>query len=266
MFQKESLKTQQPNQLPLLSYVSPKWVKLIKYLFTRQTSNYLLSIGRRETGKTDMNLLIFETLYYLGYRNFATNIKIYSSYFPIEHISNAEDLEEWAENVKGFKFYILDEYGKAFKRRSPMAKINLEIIEKLQTLRKYKLSLLTITIAEKFIDAAGLGADVLDGVFFKPQFKNPKIAIYFDNIEDLRFELNDIPRTRIRFDTWDIAPFKLKRPLEKPKFKDKDLTVLWDYAHGRTAKEIGLQTTQIIRIVKKFLKDKLEGDSYALQD
>ena len=250
----------------LETYISWRFIEFIKYIFKRQTSNYFLTLGRRGTGKTDMNLLILEVLNFLGYENFASNIQIKESYFPINHISNMVDLEDWASNTPGSKTYVLDEYGKAFNRRKPMSKINLEIIDKLQILRKYKLNLLAVTIDTKYIDKTGLGADVLDGIFRKPYFNNQKIALYHDNLQNLHERIKNIQRSRVHFNTWDVAPFTLSKPTGKPKYKDKTMEILWDWSHGKTYKDLGVHPQQINRLTRKFIKDSLEEANHTSQD
>lgn len=194
-------------------------------------------------------------------KHFATNIKIYDSSFPIEPISNLESLTEWASEKRGKKVYILDEAGRAFKRRKPMSAINVEIIDKLQILRKFKLSLLFSVPAESYLDKASFGSDVLDGVFKKLSYKNPKIALYRDMLEDFSLRLWQIPATLIKFDTWDSAPFDLKSKTHKPKFKDKDLNYLWDYANNTKLADLGLHREEWRRILKKFLKESLKERS-----
>jgi len=236
--------------------------KLIKYLFTRGTSAFLIIFGRRNTGKTDFSLLISEIVNNHGIiKQFSTNIKIYNSQFDIMHITNLEDLTSWAKNTEGKKLFIFDEFGKAMRRRSPMSSLNIELIDNFQILRKYKLSIIAITINEKYCDNAALGDDVLDGVFVKPFYKNQKIAYYSDLLEFFSKTITNIPRTSIQFDTWDVAPFKKDSPVIKPKFKEEHLNVLWEWSHGKTARELGLSRMQIHRLSTKYVKEVLERES-----
>lgn len=241
--------------------------RLIIYLFTRQTSAFVIILGRRDTGKTNFALLLTEILHKTGqFKHFASNIRIYENTINMQHITNLPDLTEWAEINSGKKLYILDEAGKAFRRRTPMAKLNIELMDKLQILRKYKLSFIFVTPHEKYIDGASLGSDVLDGVFLKPYFKNRKIALYEDKLETFDFTLRDIPATSIKYDTWDIAPFTLKRPIEKPDFKDSTLSALWEWSHGKTIKDLGLHSQQLNRMTRSFVKDVLEKSYHKSQD
>lgn len=243
--------------------LSPKFLNLIKYLWQRGVSKdsvFIVVFGRRGTGKTDFSLLLCEILYTLGIiQHFATNIKIYSSPFPIEHINNLEDLTLWAETHSGRKMFILDEAGRSMPRRSPMSKMNVEILKKLQIIRKYKLSLQFVTPNEIFIDSATLGSDLLDGVFLKPNFKNQKILLYVDQLEGFRLSVYGIPPTSIKFDTWDSADFTLKRLIINPLFSDQDHALLWRWANGETLKEIDVHPEAFRRINRKFLREHLKN-------
>jgi len=237
-------------------------VKLIKYLFTRGTSAFIIIFGRRETGKTDFALLIAETLWKEGIiKNFATNIQIYESSFPITRIDNLDDLTLWCKNTRGKKLFIFDEFGKAMRRRSPMSSLNIKLIDHFQILRKYKLSTIAITVNEKFVDNVALGSDILDGAFLKPNYKNQKIALYRDYLEFFTKSINEIPGTSVDFDTWDVAVFKEHGVKLKPKFKDRDREILWDWSHGVKARDLGVKRMQIHRLSTKFIREILERES-----
>lgn len=238
-----------------------EFLDLIRKLFNRGTSAFIIIFGRRETGKTDMGLLIAEILYALGIiQEFATNIKIYESPFPIKHITNLDDLRLWSKDTSGRKLFLFDEYGKAFRRRSPMSSLNVKLIDDLQVLRKFKLSTVAMTVDEKYIDNSSLGEDVLDGVFIKFNYKNPKVAFYKDLLEDYTKRIIGIPRTSLKFDTYDVAPFREHGDRAKPAFKERDLAVLWDLTHGKTSEELGLHGQQVSRLWRKFVKEVLERE------
>jgi hypothetical protein len=242
-----------------------KFEKVILDLFER-LSVCIIILGRRGSGKTDMSLLIAEVLNKFGIINvFATNIKIYESPFEIQHITNLQDLELWAKNTQGKKLFILDEAGKSLRRRTPMSGLNIQLIDNLQILRKFKLSLIIIAPHEKYVDSATLGSDILDAIIVKTKFKNPKIALYRDAMEENEIWFNNIPPTQLKFNTWDIAPFKRTSELQIPKFKDSDLTVLWEWSHDKTYKDLGIHPQQLNRILRKFVKEIMERDLHTSQ-
>jgi len=242
-----------------LKQLKKPFLTFIAYLFKRGTSAFIIILGRRETGKTDFALLIAEILASKGIiKHFATNIKIYNAPFIIRHVTNLDDLREWSEETKGPKLFIFDEFGKSMRRRSPMSSLNVQLIDEFQILRKHKLSVIAITVNEKYADTAVLGSDVLDGYFSKPNYKNQKVAIYVDLLEGFSKGITGIPPTSIDFDTWDVAPFREHGKDAKPKFKDKDLNILWEWSHGKTYKDVGLHKMQINRLVRKFIRQTLE--------
>lgn len=235
-------------------------MNLIRHIFNRQTSTFLAILGRRESGKTDFSFLMCEILYALGIiKYFASNTKVHDSPFPIERITNLPDLEDWASSTSGKKLFILDEAGKSLRRRTPMSKLNIELLDNLQILRKYKLSIIMIAPHEKYVDSAALGSDVLDGVFIKPYFRSPKVGIYNDGLENIKLTITNIPKTNVNFDTWDVAPFKATRKAEKPKFQDTQLDILWKWSHGDTYKSLNLHPQEINRLARKFIRESLES-------
>lgn len=257
--------TQLAQQNRELGLAKP-FMDYISRLFTRATSAFIIILGRRETGKTDFGLLITEILESKGImKYFATNIKIYESPFPIQHIDNLEDLKYWAANNKGKKLFIFDEYGKAMRRRTPMSRLNIKLIDELQILRKHKLSTIAITVNAKYIDNAALGSDILDGYFLKPYYKNQKIALYQDLLDYSDMWLRKIPSTSIKFDTWDIAVFKEYGLKKKPRFKTQELEKLWDWCHGMTYKDLDMHPQQLNRVLRKYVKEVMESTIHTSQ-
>jgi len=232
---------------------------LIRYLFLRGTSAFLIILGRRETGKTDFALLIAEILHTQDIMKFfGSNIKIYESSFPIEHITSLENLKHWCRENKGRKLFIFDEFGKAMRRRTPMATLNVKLIDELQILRKYKLSSIAITVNEKYVDNAALGSDVLDGYFLKPNYKNQKVALYQDLLEFFDYDITNIPGTQIRFDTWDVAPFTEHSSTRRTQFKDKDVEYVARWLKGESHEDIGISKMKLLRSRRKILERTIE--------
>ena len=250
----------------LAQSLNKTFTDIIIKIFKRQTSACILVIGRRESGKTDFSFLITEILHYAQLITpFATNVRVHDSPFPIERITNLADLELWCKDTSGKKLFILDEAGKSLRRRTPMAGLNIKLLDNLQILRKYRLSIIMIAPHSKYIDSAALGSDILDAVFTKPNFRNPRVALYDDLMDGAELTFTNIPKTSIHFDTWDVAPFTLKGETQKPLFKEKDLEVCWEWSHGKTAKALGLHSMQLSRIVKKFVKETMDRDSHISQ-
>jgi len=66
----------------------------------------------------------------------------------------------------------------------------------------------------------------------------------------------------VKFDTWDVAPFKEHGEKVKPHFKDREAEVAYEWSHGKTAKDLGLHSMQLHRILKKVLKEVTERESH----
>lgn len=111
-----------------------------------------------------------------------------------------------------------------------------------------------------------LGQDTLDGFFFKPDYKNPKLALYQDYLEDLDQEIYDLPKTSVKFDTWDSAPFTEHSPNSRPQFKDKDLEMLWKWSNGHTIKDLGVHGMKLNRILRKYVRESLDTKFHVSQD
>ena len=227
-------------------------------IYRRADSIAAFFMGRRDTGKSDHALYTAEILYKYQVMNlFATNIRVYSTpgNMKIDRITDLYNLERWAEGNAGRKLYILDEFGKAARRRTPMSKLNIKILDKLQILRKYKLSWISIAPAEKYVDSASLGSDVLDYIVLKPKFNDPKIADYYDVMRQISKGFKKLPRTSIHFDTWDIAPFTLEPEKIIDKFPTKAIEYSYKNAkYGLTAKALGLDKKQLNRYYKQTIR------------
>jgi len=242
--------------------VSRKFVKMVKQIFFRQTSAFILVLGRRETGKSDFSLLLSEILFHrCKIKHFATNMHIYNSGdLDFKKIVSLDALREWCQFVKGRKLFIFDEVGKAIRRRSPMSSLNVKLIDELQVLRKYKLSIIAIAPASKFVDSSILGTDMLDGYFKKPyrfrdMRKNQKMAIYVDLLEGKNTKLFGIPKSNLIFDTYGTAPFTEHSKVKQPAFKNYQNQRLWNWAHGE---EYDCSRMTINRLSKKFVRLAME--------
>lgn len=266
---KESI-LEQPNQSLWVSFwdkvdgkrndLAHNFILFVKRIFTIQISTFILILGRRGTGKTDLALLFAEILYRAHIIKYiATNTKIIDSPFPITHIDNLEDLDYWGQTKKGRKLFIFDEIADAMSRRRPMARLTVELIKKFNKLRKHKLSIIATTISDSILDSAAMDQDLLDAVFNRPFFpeKHPikcKIAYYNNFLTGESITLEDLPKTSVDFDSWDSSPFTEKPMKTKAQFKDKDMQDVYEYSQGKTCKDLGLHPMQINRKVRKILQ------------
>jgi hypothetical protein len=253
----------------VLEQLNQIFIEDIEHLFARGTAAFLIIFGRRETGKTDLGLLIAEMLHELNLLNesnsvkfFAANVPVRDPPFEIKFINNLDDLRLWSRDNHGKKYFLLDELGKAMKKRSPMSSLNNELIDELQTLRKDKISIVATTVNEKYVDNTALGDDVLDGVFRKENPFDPKVATYRDYLEDFSKDYHELPATSLRFDTWDRGKFTEHPVGGRLGFKDKDLELLWNWSKGKSIKDLGIHPQQLNRIARKYVREMLETDSH----
>lgn len=221
--------------------------------------------GKRGSGKTDLALLVAEIGSHYGViGNTASNIKVFKTEIRnYEHITNLEDLTQWCQNREGRKLFILDEAGKAVRRRTPMSKLNIEVLDNIQILRKYKLSIAFIAPGNTFVDSAIFGTDVLDIIISKLNNENPKVGVWRNLVTEEEVFFTDIPRAASQFDTYDIAPFTKNNPNQKSRFTDENLSLLWEWANGATYKSLGVHNMEINRKLRRFVKTTLEKELHS---
>lgn len=249
--------------------ITYEFIAHIKRLLRSQDSVFVLIIGRRGTGKTDLALLIAEIAYLENIvYNVSTNTKILNSSFPIEHIDNLQDLDYWGQTKKGRKLFIFDEIADAMSRRRPMASLTVELIKKFNKLRKHKLSIIATTISKDVLDNAAMARDLLDAVYrkeWKPK-GNPqiyKIAHYDNYLNGESVTLGDLPPTSVHFDSYDSSPFSEKPIESKRAFKDKDMELIYLWSKGATYKELGVHPQQLTRAKKKIIPILIESYLHA---
>jgi len=57
-----------------------------------------------------------------------------------------------------------------------------------------------------------------------------------------------MPRTTVKLDAWNSAPFTEHSPDVTPQFKDKDLEILWKWAEGHTCRDLEVHPMKINRL------------------
>lgn len=245
-----------------LSKCTPAFINHTIKVSTRFSSNYNLIFGRRGTGKTALGLLRWEILNaHNPKRLFGGNVKINHSYFPIETIHSLDGLRLWLKAHKSAKkSVIIDEAGRAIKKRRFMSGVNVEMLEDLQVMRKYNLDLVYIATSEKVVDSGLVDDDLLDGFYDKYSLKHLQYNDVYGN-HRLDMYLNDgIPLTSIDFDSYDTATFTHHGTVDDAKiyFKDEQLEALWKWSKGAKAEEVGLNRKTIQEWIRKITRGELE--------
>lgn len=233
----------------------------IKHLYAGSESVFTCVVGKNETGKTDFNLLQIERLHDLGIgQAFGSNMRSLKADFHIDFIEDFETLEKACKMLNpspqkhGLKKYIFfgSEIGKWAPRDQPW--LNVAFIEKLQTVRKFGLSMLTDAIDR--VDARILNPRFFAGLFEKPSKSNKKFAIYDDWANGRQFQLRDIPQTRIEYDTYETANFYMTPQNEENTTVplNHEHEIVMKYLELGSWKKVGIDTQTGKRAVKKVLE------------
>ena len=225
--------------------------KVICKLFS-YSAPIIFITGRFGFGKTDFSLLIAEILLKNGIiKKFASNIKVFDSQnIPYTYITNLVTLKEWLYPKRISKLFILDEAGINVDRRNPLGKLNRQIRYLGFLLRKFRGKLIFISQRSKDIESTFADTDIWLATFKKTSKTE---ALLVSNIYDEPFYLSDIPRTSIKFDTYDIAPFTTEPKYDELEAQSFERKILYEWlecgSYGKVAKARGLFTQQVKRII-----------------
>jgi len=230
--------------------------KIICNLF-KYPAPIVFIIGRYDSGKTDFSLRIAETLLknHLVHK-VGTNIKIKNN--PnFDYITNVPKLKRWLSQDRSKKLFILDEAGIHVDTRNPMGKINREIRHLGFLLRKFRGKLIFVSQRAKDIETTFRDTDIWLATFHK---LSKKRAVLFSNIHDAPIVFENIPRTNIKFDTYDVALFGSEATDFEPETREQAMVKAWlDCANFRkVARQFGIpHTAQAKYIIVKELKSML---------
>jgi len=165
--------------------------------------------GRMGKGKTNFCLLLCElALINRWVKHVATNIKVEDSRFL--RITSFAELDNWLKANSQKKLFAFDEASSNISRRTPLAKLNRQIIDLAFKLRKYRAYLIVVAVSRQLVDSTFEAVPDLVLGEFKKISKNK--AVLFSPIFDDAIMLLNIPSTTVKFDTYDVAPFTLTPP------------------------------------------------------
>jgi len=188
-----------------LEELDPSFVSLVKRLFKVPASIVLIT-GRMDSGKTDFALLLSEILLETRIiREVGTNIKVEDPRFT--RITSVPALKSWLLHSPGPKLFILDEAGCHIDSRRPMAKINKELRNCAFLLRKYRSKMMLISQRGEDVESTFRAPDIWLATFKKT---SKKTAICVSDLWEEPVIIEDVPKTSIKYDTYDIAPFSLE--------------------------------------------------------
>ena len=232
----------------------------IKRIYGKRESIFTCCVGENETGKTDFNLLQMERIHDLGigYR-FGSNMKSIKADFEIDFIEDFETLEKTCRMLNpnpkkyGLKKYFF--FGSEIGKWAPrdQAWRNTEFIERLQTVRKYGLSMLTDAIDR--VDARVLNKRFFAGLFEKPFKNNPKFATYEDWTTGQKTTFKNIPKTKIEYDTYETANFYMAPQVPEDAIipLNESHKIVKEYRETGSWKKAGVTTQQGKRELFKVL-------------
>jgi len=165
--------------------------------------------GRMGKGKTNFSLLLCElALIKRWVRHVATNIKVDDPRFL--RITSFPQLESWLKANSQKKLFNFDEASSNISRRTPLARLNKQIIDLAFKLRKYRAHLIIVAVSRQLVDSTFDAIPDLVLAEFRKVSRDK--AVLTSPIFDDDIILYNIPSTTVKFDTYDIAPFTLTAP------------------------------------------------------
>lgn len=197
-----------PMKMTLDDFIKRTYKKKFQSVWT-------CTLGPNQSGKTDWNLFQMERIHALGLGDgFGSNIKGLEADFDIDFIEDFQTLKKHCQMLNpdperhGIKryFFLGSEMGDWAPKDQPW--LNVKFIKELQQVRKYGLSFLGDAIAR--VDSRILNEKHFHGYFEKVNKARPQLAVYHDWFNRKKVKLYDIPRTRIKFNTWYSASFYME--------------------------------------------------------
>ena len=189
---------------------------LVKKIYTkRKQSVWTVTVGKKQSGKTDFTLRLMEVLHEEGLADaFGSNVESLEAPFKVDFIQDYLTLEKRCQMLNpdpekhGIKryFYFCSEMGKAFPQDQPWR--NAKFIAKLQTVRKIGLNWLGDGVNR--IDQRIISADHFDGKFKKVSIVRPDIATYLNFSNNQTLQVQGIKRTTLKFNTWESCNFYME--------------------------------------------------------
>jgi len=193
---------------------------LIKKIYTKKKQSvWTVTLGKKQSGKTDFTLRIMELLHELDLADgFGSNVKSIKAPFEIDFIEDFQTLKARCQMLNpdaekhGIKryFFFASEMGKWLPRDQPWR--NTKFIEELQTVRKIGLNWLGDGVNR--IDERVVNEMHFDGKFRKVSIMRPDIATYHNYSNGRTETIQGIKRTTLKFNTWESCNFYMEPQTE----------------------------------------------------
>ena len=193
---------------------------LIKKIYTRKKQSvWTITLGKKQSGKTNFNLKQLELLHELGLAHgFGSNLESLKAPFEVDFIEDFQTLKTRCQMLNpspekyGIKryFYFGSEMGKWLPRDQPWR--NTKFIGELQLVRKIGLNWLGDGINR--IDGRVLDETHFDGKFTKVSIMRPDIATYYNFSNKRLVTIHGIKKTKLKYNTWESCNFYMEPQTE----------------------------------------------------
>jgi len=221
--------------------------------------------GFWKTGKTNVALLIMETLLELGIIElFATNIKIKPTE-NIKYICDLVSLKEFhyddPDNPK-HKGFIFDEAGKLAIRRGAMRRENVEWMRFIPELSKGRMKLIVVTQAEFLTDSMFVETEFTRAFIttYKHERHGYSISIESELLDDPYIFINKVPKCKTEYSAYASAEWFLEQQstLEAKSYICCEIAKMYAVDKMSTTKianEKGYKSREpIIRFIKRHIR------------
>ena len=189
---------------------------LVKKIYTKKKQSvWTVTVGKKQSGKTDFTLRLMEVLHEEGLADgFGANVQSLKAPFDVDFIQDFQTLKARCQMLNpnpekhGIKryFFFGSEMGKWLPRDQPWR--NTKFIEELQLVRKIGLNWLGDGINR--IDQRVLSDAHFDGQFRKVSITRPDIATYHNFSNNQVMTIHGIKRTKLKFNTWESCNFYME--------------------------------------------------------
>ncbi len=235
---------------------------LVKKIFTKKKQSvWTVTLGKKQSGKTDFNLRLMEKLYKLNLaEGFGSNLESLKAPFKIDFIEDFQTLKKRCQMLNpdpekhGIKryFFFGSEMGKWLPRDQPWR--NTKFIEELQLVRKVGLNWLGDGINR--IDGRVVNETHFDGAFRKVSITRPDIATYHNFSNNQLITIRGIKRTTLKFNTWESCNFYMEPQTEDTEaVLNPDHLIVKKYLEsGCSIAKMGLHSQEVKRARDRVLE------------
>ncbi len=140
-------------------------------------------------------------------------------------------------------------------RARPLGRVNRELRHIAFLLRKYRGKIIFVAQRSKDIEGTFRAMDIWLATFRK---FSKRTAILYSNIHSGPILFRGIPRTTVKFDTYDIASFELESADFQPQTQNQEMLKAW-IEHGnyrKITRQFNLRYTQDAkRIIREEVKN-----------